>query len=291
MKKLMTILVLFALCGVAMAQGVTGTSSAAAQYPITDNQGKPHPYVNYQTETEQGFSGLSYTVSNSFHPQGYDKDVRMGHVYFTTMSQTELAANNKNTDKVTVQFVGAQWDKSGNTTPWKGEYGIYLLEDANDPSKYMSVSKYNNTFELNPGQSFGVYYAYDTTKTVYDGRWDFFGHEETETHYVTSTGGYIGNFDTGIKYGEHKGQNEIIVYSTTNPEGTEDYTFKKFMCLFPDEYDNPKHWEFMLQTKLDDTAVIVNPDDVPTGQPLPGTLATLLIGGLCAGSLRKRNKK
>ena len=28
-----------------------------------------------------------------------------------------------------------------------------------------------------------------------------------------------------------------------------------------------------------------------SGQPLPGTLATLLIGGLCAGSLRKRNKK
>ena len=29
----------------------------------------------------------------------------------------------------------------------------------------------------------------------------------------------------------------------------------------------------------------------PAGQPLPGTLATLLISGLCAGALRKRNKK
>jgi hypothetical protein len=59
----------------------------------------------------------------------------------------------------------------------------------------------------------------------------------------------------------------------------------------------------MLQTSLDHPYYPVNPndfgDDVSVdnpvvhgnGQPLPGTLATLLIGGLCAGSLRKRNKK
>ncbi len=77
------------------------------------------------------------------------------------------------------------------------------------------------------------------------------------------------------------------------------------MCLLETiVYDNEiTHWEFMLQTMLDNPYYNVNPedfggngdtfnnDDAPNGQPLPGTLATLLIGGLCAGSLRKRNKK
>jgi hypothetical protein len=64
----------------------------------------------------------------------------------------------------------------------------------------------------------------------------------------------------------------------------------------------------MLQTTLDNPYYPVNPNDfmggdgdVPvtdpvvdgttTGQPLPGTLATLLIGSLCAAGLRKKNQK
>ena len=308
MKKLMTILVVFALCGVAMARGgnnqnppppnggnnnsgISGTDSAAVQIPLTDGT---HEYINFTSETSQGNSGLDYTVSNSFHKSGYAENVRMGHTYFTTISQAELAAMNKNVDKVTVQFVGAQWDNSGTATKWTGEYGIYLYDPTNTSAErtYMSVQQYNNTFELNPGQSFGVYYAVDTTKTVYP-NWDilgWFGEEVTVTNYYTSTEGYIGNFDTGIKSGEHQGQNVITVYSAENPEGAEDYTYKKFMCLMTDANGSSRHWEFMLQTTLDDNAVVVVPDS-PSGQPLPGTLATLLIGSLCASALRKKNQK
>ncbi|MBR4900802.1 MAG: hypothetical protein IKZ46_07665 [Victivallales bacterium] len=35
----------------------------------------------------------------------------------------------------------------------------------------------------------------------------------------------------------------------------------------------------------------INGNPVTTGQPLPGTMATLLIGSLCAAGLRKKNKK
>ena len=78
------------------------------------------------------------------------------------------------------------------------------------------------------------------------------------------------------------------------------------MCLLTsdDPYLNDIiHWEFMLQTMLDNPYYNVDytefegngetfeNNDAPSGQPLPGTLATILISGLCAGALRKRNKK
>ncbi len=280
MKKLMTILVVFAMCGVAIAD-VTGRSSAKEQYPLFN--GRNQDYINFKTETEQGSSGLKYTVYDSDYSSMTGN--RMGHVYFTTMSQAELdaynAANQTNVEKVTVQFVGAQWDVSGEATPWQGEYGIYVSE--NGRTKIMSVAQYNNAFELEAGQSFGVYY-----KDVY-GR------------YVGTTNGYVGNYDTGSEDRndpDHLGMNKVTAYDY-NDAGeiaeTEKWTYKKFMCLFPTDYADYRHWEFMLQTRLDDPKVDVRPEDVPedapSGQPLPGTLATLLIGGLCAGSLRKRNKK
>ena len=90
----------------------------------------------------------------------------------------------------------------------------------------------------------------------------------------------------------------------TNSRGAE----KQYFCLFDNrdghggigdyshyEYyfgglvaSNGSYDEFIEQVDKENggkTNVTVN------GQPLPGTLATLLIGGLCAGSLRKRNKK
>ena len=75
------------------------------------------------------------------------------------------------------------------------------------------------------------------------------------------------------------------------------------MCLLKTDTNEFDHWEFMLQTSVDDPQYNVDPHDFPgngdtfpdepttSGQPLPGTLATLLISGLCAGALRKRNKK
>ncbi len=298
MKKLMTILVVFALCGVAMAQGVTGTSSAVAQFPLKN--GEDLDYINFKTETEQGSSGLKYTVTNSIW-----KDLdghRMGHVYFTTMSQEDLnafnAANKTNVKKVAVQFVGAQPELSGTSNDKRNwtvtDYGIYLDQE-DGTRKYMSYNEYNNYFELDPGQDFGVYYK--GTELEYNKKTHRY---ETINIMATSTEGYIGNYDKGIEKGPHKGENKITVYDY-NEEGviapTDGYTYKKFMCLFPTTSADMIHWEFMLQTRLDDPKVSVRPEDVTeelpaaSGQPLPGTLATLLIGGLCAKALSKKNKK
>ena len=296
MKKLMTILVVFAMCGVAMAAGsssnVIGTDSAAVQIPLTNGQ---HDYINFKDITTQGNSGLTYTVTNSYSPHtGHN----VGHVYFTTMSQADVdafnAANHTNVQKVTVQFVGAQdeYSNTSNTKQWKvTDYGIYLYDPKNPNAAvtYMSAKANNGTFEIDPGKSFGVYYE-GTERD--NGR--------TQKLTVTSTKNWVGNYDTGNGEGDKAGQNQITVYDY-NEEGViapeEGWTFKKFMCLFQTKNTEMVHWEFMLQTRLDDPKVSVTPDDVTeelppaSGQPLPGTLATLLIGSLCAGSLRKRNKK
>ena len=123
MKKLMTILVVFALCGVAMAaensSNIIGTDSAAVQIPLTNGQ---HDYINFKDVTTQGNSGLTYTVSNSYSPHtGHN----VGHVYFTTMSQADLNTynqeNHTNVEKITVQFVGQQDEYSDtyNSKHWK----------------------------------------------------------------------------------------------------------------------------------------------------------------------------
>ena len=298
MKKLMTILVLFALCSTTMA--VTGTSSAKEQFPLED--GENLDYINYKTNTEPGSTGLKYTVYDS--KKSGDSN-RVAHVYFTTMSQEDLnkynKENGKNVQKVAVQFVGAQDEYSGTTNwyDWKvteyGEYGIYL--DTENGREYRSVKDYNNYFELDPGQDFGVYYKGTVQEYPYP---YYYIYDETNEIMATSTEGYIGNYDKGIKEGPHKGENKITVYDY-NEEGvivpTDGYTYKKFMCLFPTSTAESIHWEFMLQTRLDDPKVSVRPEDVTeelpaaSGQPLPGTLATLLIGGLCAKALSKKNKK
>jgi hypothetical protein len=283
MKKLMTILVLFAMCGVAMAQG---SSSARTQIPL--NNGK-HDYVNYQDNNTLGYSGLDYYASSSTTHSGYDT----AHVYFKTISQSELTAWNNSSynttgqtyNKVVVQFVGTQADSYGNTirADWIKDYGIYLLDSNQHITDWYSVQNgtngVKNSFELNPDQAFGVYY-----KTV-DGK------------TVTTTGNYVANRDTG---NAGNGQNTVMVYGEGETTPHAELTYRKYMCVLKNgqSTDFNKHWEFMLQTTLDSPHFDVKPEDFggngetfSSGQPLPGTLATLLIGGLCAGALRKRSKK
>jgi hypothetical protein len=311
MKKLMTILAVFAMCGVAMAQGVTASSSAAEQIKLTKGQ---QDYINFTENGTSGSSGLNYYVLKSAKPQTqyrintlwgpytyWDDDNvhRVGQLYFQTADQSFIdnynQANGKDMKKVVVQFAGTQieWGNNDPGNDWIQDYGIYLCNsNGSKIGNYLSVTTGTNgdenKFELDPNTKFGVYYK------------DIYGN------IVTTTSNWIGNYDTG----NHKtieGANEIIEYDAEHPDGKESYTYKKFMCLF--ETDNPArngefiHWEFMLQTMLDDPYYNVDPHDFPgngetftnedgvTGQPLPGTLATLLIGGLCAAGLRKKNKK
>ena len=86
MKKLMTILVVFALCGVAMAQN--GSSSAKKQIPLNDGL---HDYVTYVNQYQQGSSALDYVASSSKTPWGEDEGHKVAHVYFKTFSQKGVA--------------------------------------------------------------------------------------------------------------------------------------------------------------------------------------------------------
>lgn len=292
MKKLMTILVVFALCGVAMAQN--GSSSAKKQIPLNDGR---HDYVTYVSQNEQGSSALDYVASSSKTPWGEHDGHKVAHVYFKTFSQDELTAwnqaNDKNMTKVVVQFAGTQieWGNNKPANDWIQDYGIYLCDSKGArTSEFLSVTTGNtgkeNYYELDPNQNFGVYY------------------KDVNGQIVTTTRNWVGNYDTG-NHPTIAGANEITVYDDEHPDGYDTYTYKKFMCVFEtsEPYWNEEyiHWEFMLQTTLDNPYYNVNPDDFTgngetfagetSGQPLPGTLATLLIGSLCAAGLRKKNQK
>ena len=310
MKKLMTILVIFAMCGAAVA-AVNGNSSAAEQIPLTNGK---HQYINFVDEYHQGQSALSYTVTNSqqlitgygkhwvnykyvtnYNDPKYGNDGHnIGHVYFTTADQNYIntfnAEHETNMTNVVVQFAGTYMDSGSNDMV--KDYGIYLYDPKTKTAgEYWSVSTgtngTRNWFELDPNQTFGVYY--DELQA------------NGEIKRITTTANWVGNYDTGNS-DKVTGANDITVYDAEHPAGYDTITYKKFMCLLETNSNvngaEQTHWEFMLQTKLDNPYYNVNVDDFngngdtfTSGQPLPGTLATLLIGSLCASALRKKNQK
>ncbi len=363
MKKLMTLLAVFAMCGVAMADApyslktgtetTTQTKHVAGEWVrsryLTDEQrqyageeinynGHRYTWVaehdttvttttivpkTYTYKNGEGTTALTYTVTASTDygkVRNYDRQFAQG--YFTV---TEDVPANK---VVAVQFLGAEVEKgtnggwnSGYDPNYKAtDYGIYLYDAKNGEKigDYLSVKDFNNYFGetagIKAGTSFGVYfvdkdgnYIASTGDGMFahtDTEWykgeDGWYHQRTVTTYENAENGILGNFDDD----SHK----LKVYDPVTGEQTTKITDKHFLCLSAGEYGSDdfrqSHWEFMLQTTIDNPYFPVNPNDFNndvhvddpvvdgiTGQPLPGTLATLLIGGLCAGSLRKRNKK
>ena len=310
MKKLMTILAVFAMCGVAMAQNAQAVDPKKPIDLTKSNDAKD--YLNIKEDGTLGTSGLTYTVTHSTNAgdkNGYARQIAKG--YFTVV-------DNVPADKVVaVQFLGAEVEV-GNNGGWGSgydpnykatDYGIYLYdpETGNRTSDYLSVKNYNNYFGeeagVKAGTNFGVYFV-DKNGNYIASTGDGMKRESILGYYYgeakEAENGMLGNFDDD----SHK----LKVYDSVTGEQTTKTTDKHFLCLSAGEYgsDNfrQSHWEFMLQTTLDNPYYPVNPNDFNTdvdvddpvvdgvtGQPLPGTLATLLIGGLCAGALRKRNKK
>ena len=115
MKKLMTILVLFALCGVAMAY---------EPYNLTmerDNWGNKKK-TTYVYTNGQGTTGLTYTVENSSFlqykddKQGVSYPRYYGNVYFTTT--TDIPENKV----LAVQFLGAEVEFGNQGYGYDGRY-------------------------------------------------------------------------------------------------------------------------------------------------------------------------
>ncbi len=340
MKKLMTILVVFALCGVAMAQTVnpnkpvdltmnteTKTTREYGSYwngwmpaygwhdvTTTEQVATTHDYLNVKEDGTLGTSGLSYTVTASREygeVRGYDRQIAQG--YFTV---TENVPAGK---VIAVQFLGAEPEygtgHSAEDSRFRvTDYGIYLYnpETGMKTSDYMSVTEYGNYFdsraEVTAGTTFGVYFK-DENGNIIASTGDGMKMTNTGTQrhpnweLQSAENGMLGNFDDD----SHK----LKVYDAVTHERTTVETDKHFLCLSAGEYDKGNdafkiaHFEFMLQTTIDDPYYPVNPNDFnddvhiddpvvngdTNGQPLPGTLATLLIGSLCASTLRKKNKK
>ena len=270
MKKLMTILVVFAMCGVAMA-------GEAYDLSMKTKNGKKiattHEYTN-----ATGTTALQYTVTST-KSQGFSRYI--SQLYFTTKNETLQEG-----EILAVQFMGAEISAHGASLDNFDikEYGIYLYdpETGNHTSEYMSIGTNKNYFAIGPNQTFGVYYM------------------NKQGEYITSTENYVANYDGD--------DHEITIYSETvngvtteYPDGKKVTTSKRYMCMLEENVFVHPHWEFMLQTTIDNPYYGVNPSEfqgngsaeVPdtTGQPLPGTLATLLIGSLCASALRKKNQK
>ena len=216
-------------------------------------------------------------VTNNKYNTAYD----LAHVYFTSHNNFRMALfvdidPNQTKDELFI-------DTKLNIT----DYGIYLFEN-NDPTSnnLQYISLFNNDVEIKEGQNFGVYYTADTTygnRVVgYPTQFDMSQKEEVnkeDTVDVTYTtkDNWIGSFD-GPKKNNHQMNADAAWYSDTKMNSKE-----AIFCMFqgPYEYREAAYleWEH------------VEFGFVTTGQPLPGTLATILISGLCAGALRKRSKK
>ena len=283
-------------------------------HTTTEKVETTHNYLNIKEDGSLGNSGLTYTITQSTdygEVRNYDRQIAQG--YFTVTK--DVPANKV----VAVQFLGAEPEYgSGNSAATSSfkikDYGIYLYDTVSmeKVGDYLSAKDYNNYFGenvgLTAGTSFGVYYkdkdgniiasTGDGMKKVNTGSWWSPNYE-----YVDAENGMLGNFDD---------DNHVLKIYDANGKLTYETTDKHFLCLSAGDYGqgskafNIAHFEFMLQTTIDDPYYPVNPNDfeggvqiddpivngdVASGQPLPGTLATLLIGSLCASTLRKKNKK
>ena len=249
------------------------TWNLKVDYTVTDSINRTFMELKYNKETGEYYTQLRKSKT----------DFDLAHVYFTANDDYHMAlfvdVDSHPTSELRI-------DSTLNIT----DYGIYLYED-NDPTAGISdyISLYKKDYAITAGTNFGVYYIADTTYQVVDPQYDpnnadlsktvIDGVELTDTtgKRYTTDANWVASFDWE-KNGNHSVDANDAWYSDTDMASRE-----AIFCLFQGPFDavSPAFLEWQH----------VEFGFVTTGQPLPGTLATLLIGGLCAGALRKRNKK
>ncbi len=119
-----------------------------------------------------------------------------------------------------------------------------------------------------------------------DNSWGYYLLSDRKLVHVQADG-FLGTFSSGDKIGIWIANESGEIFTSTNT-GNQDYTFGKSgssgddFCLYQGSagiFLTPSHWEY----QLSETAA-------PSGQPLPGVLASLLIGGGVAYLARRRKK-
>ncbi len=236
-------------------------------YIVNEETGK------YETKWYTGKDKLGHT------------DFDLAHVYFTANDNYRMALF------VDVDPNQTQNELFINSKLKLNDYGIYLYEN-NDPStnhitEYISLK--DGDYAITEGTNFGVWYNADTTYGTrvnpkygeeYNATFDMsddLGLTDTKNVTYTTAQNWVASFDWE-KNGNHQLEADDVWYSDKDIRSNAAIFY---MFQGPFDADSPAflEWEH------------VEFGFVTTGQPLPGTLTTLLISGLCAAGLRKKNKK
>jgi hypothetical protein len=317
MKKISTMVVLMTLAIATVAVAAYGPT-----YSLKDGAKgeisilKPVQFNSDSTVYEPSDMKVGYTVTKSINRKllDLDKDEKgryyknedgkyatkwyngtgktnfdLAHVYFTAKDTTRMAlfvdVDSDSTSELRI-------DTKLNIT----DYGIYLYEN-NDPkagiSQYITLYGAGHDYEITEGTNFGVYYTADTDYYVKNPTFDPNNadlsktgidkvvREDTFGKTYTTDENWVASYD-GQKPGNHDVVADMNWYTNVNLK-----TDAAIFCMFqgPFSADLPaflewQHVEFGFVTT-----------STASGQPLPGTLATILISGLCAATLRKRSKK
>ena len=228
--------------------------------------------------------------TGKYETKWYGKDGQtnfdLAHVYFTANDDYRMAlfvdVDSHPTSELRI-------DSTLNIT----DYGIYLYEN-NDPTAGISetISLYNKDYAITKGTNFGVYYIADTHYYVKDDQFDPNNADLSKTTFAEE--GVVTKDTTGVKYttdknwvasfdwakdGNHKLEAADAWYSDTKITSRE-----AIFCMFQGQSFDAESPAFLEWEHVEFGFVT-------TGQPLPGTIATLLISGLCAAGLRKKSKK
>jgi hypothetical protein len=212
--------------------------------------------MNYKASDTMNRNLPSYHDLHKTDPSKYIDGTtyhNVAHVSFTTNQDTYLGIWTDIDDQATNE---PRIDLTLNIT----DYGIYFLEeDVNNVHTYYSLK--SSGIEVEADKAFGVYYKDGNTGEVY-----------------TTTDNWVGSFDSGNHTIDDP---NTIWFSDTKVK-----TSEAFFCLFDGTHGD---WPTKLEWDHFEFGFVTG--EPPAGQPLPGTLSTLLISGLCAAGLRKRNKK
>ena len=227
--------------------------------------------------------------TNKYETKWYGKngktDYDLAHVYFTAHDTYRMAL-----------FVDVDSNPTSelriNNTLNITDYGIYLYEN-NDPTGEISeyISLYKKDVVMTEGTNFGVYYVADTHYSWKNDQFNPNNADLSKTTYAET--GVVREDTTGVRYttaenwvGSYDGEknnNHTIVADNAWYSDTALKSNSAIFCMFQGPFDaeSPAFLEWQH----------VEFGFVTTGQPLPGTLATILISGLCAAGLRKKSKK
>ena len=241
--------------------GSIDPSDPSASYIRRIKKGSGEEYLVYEK-----VSALNYHVSGKINRNlnGRPTDWDLAHVSFSTNENLYLG-------------VWADIDNEATNERRRdvmldiSDYGIYLLDEDVD-GEHFYRSTVNNGVEVEAGKKFGVYYYDEVTKS-----------------YYTSTDNWLASYDNTDKQtnGTHIIAGNAWITDAWFSEGNGVMTRTPFFLLEQGPFEEGKHASLEWQ-HFEFGFVTGEP---PVGQPLPGTMATILISGLCATALRKRNKK